>query len=238
MPPPSISGIVSAKRLLSQKLARSAARKRTHVWNKVMNESLGLRPKTSKLPPGFKGNKYQYANLLKNRITNYALRHPKKYSGYLFRGVKNREHELFDTRREVEKINPSSFTKDFKTAKHFSGKYGAIVRLKPGKKPLASINYTNGKFQSEWNKGGTMWSRGTEEYEVLLPPGTFYLKHESVIENKNMNIPVFDVQFVPKYKNTRYLHTQYPVSKSPKRYASKLNTRNKYLKTNNTKKPR
>lgn len=200
-----ISGIVAAKKLLRKRLVRSAARKYTHVWNNTIKELQGTRSKTNKLPPGFIGNqnqKYKRAQLYKNRIINYAIRNPKKYKGYLFRGISGVEKYMFGTKPNVNKNTLSSFSKNIKVAKKFGS---TILRLKPGRKPLASINFTNGNFQSEWNKGGNKWEPGTNEREVLLPPGKFIRRHT----NRRPGLLIYNVSFVPTAKKNQfaYLHT-------------------------------
>lgn len=163
-----IKSVVSAKRVLKSALTRRAARRYTYVWNKVMKEAEGLSPKTPYLPPGYTGkNKYTQALLYKQRLVNYALKHPKRYGGYLFRGIKGWEYDQFVKmqRPYVHKMNLSSFSKVYEVARDFAAGGGAgkcaVLVLKTNK-AIPSLNYTTGKFASVYS-----------EAEVLLPPGNF-----------------------------------------------------------------
>lgn len=164
----SIKNITSAKKVLKGALARRAARRYTHVWNKVIKEAEGIAPKTPYNPPGYTGiNKYTQALLYKQRIVNYARKHPKIYGGNLFRGIKGWEYDQFVKmqRPYVHKINLSSFTKVYEVARDFAAGGGAgkcaVLVLKTNKS-IPSLNYTTGKFSSAYS-----------EAEVLLPPGNF-----------------------------------------------------------------
>lgn len=53
--PSKITGILAAKRLLKKRLARRAARKYTWIWDEIIQESKGIKPKRSNLPPNFVG---------------------------------------------------------------------------------------------------------------------------------------------------------------------------------------
>lgn len=165
-----IKNVVSARKVLKSALTKRAARRYTHVWNKVIKEAEGLAPKTPYVPPGYTGkNKYTQALLYKQRIVNYARKHPKIYSGYLFRGIKGWEYDQFVKmqRPYVHKINLSSFTKVYEVARDFAAGGGAgkcaVLVLKTNKnKAIPSVNYTTGIFSSVYS-----------EAEVLLPPGYF-----------------------------------------------------------------
>lgn len=163
-----IKNVVSARKVLRGALIKRAARRYTHVWNKVIKEAEGIAPKTPYIPPGYTGrNKYTQAMLYKQRIVNYAMKHPKYYSGYLFRGIKGWEYDQFVKmqRPYVHKINLSSFSKVYEVARDFAAGGGAgkcaVLVLKKNQQ-IPSLNYTTGKFSSAYS-----------EQEVLLPPGYF-----------------------------------------------------------------
>ncbi len=164
-PPPriGIKNVVSAKRVARTALTRRAARKYTHVWNKVMKESEGISPMVTR----FGTNKHAQALIYKNRLVNYALSHHKRYSVPLFRGIKGWEYDQFiryGNPLVVEKINMSSFTKVYSVAKDFAteGKVRGAVLVLNTSQPLPSVDFTSGNFSSVYN-----------EKEVLLPPGYF-----------------------------------------------------------------
>lgn len=163
-----IKNIVSARKVLRGALVRRAARRYTHVWNKVIKEAEGLAPKTPYIPPGYSGrNKYTQAMLYKQRLINYAFKHPKIYGGHLFRGIKGWEYDQFVKmqRPYVHKINLSSFSKVYEVARDFAAGGGAgkcAVLVLKTHKAIPSVNYTTGMFSSVYN-----------EQEVLLPPGNF-----------------------------------------------------------------
>lgn len=209
--PPKISGIVSAKRLLRQRLARIAARKYTYVWNKVIRESKGIREKTNLLPPGFIGtvnNKYKRAQLYENRMINYALAHPKHYAR-LYRGITGWEANQFETKKTVVKTTMSSFSKDINVAVNFGEEVFSrnILVLDSNIEKIPAINFTSGgNFQSEYAPGGKFIHKN--EQEVLLPPGTFRVQ-ESYF-NPYYNATFYIVTFKPKIKNTSYLHRYSP----------------------------
>jgi hypothetical protein len=194
-------------------------------------------------PPGFLGkthnNKYDRAIIYKARIVNHALRHPKRYSAPLYRGIRNWEHRKFMNHNVVHKQTLSSFSKSFTVAKNFAGgKGGSIISLHSNK-PIPSINFTSGNFQSEFGPGGKKYT-GKNEYEVLLPPGTFELKGRRF----KHSTPIYNVNFVPNRINTSYIHTQkqksppphvqiqFPNKTSPKKNKSPNKTspkKNKYV---------
>lgn len=163
-----IKNIVSARKVLRGVLVKRATRRYTHVWNKVIKEAEGIAPKTVYDPPGYKGtNKYTQALLYKQRIVNYAMKHPKIYSGNLYRGIKGWEYDQFVKmqRPYVHKLNLSSFSKNYQVARDFAASGGAgrcAVLVVRKDEPIPSVNYTTGKFSSVYN-----------EQEVLLPPGYF-----------------------------------------------------------------
>lgn len=164
-----VKNIVSARKVLKGALARRAARRYTLVWNKVIKEAEGLAPKTLYSPPGYTGkNKHTQALLYKQRLVNYAMKHPKIYSGALFRGIKGWEYDQFVKiqRPYVHKINMSSFSKVYEVARDFAAGGGAgrcaVLVLKKDE-PIPSVNYTTGAFSSAYS----------DEQEVLLPPGYF-----------------------------------------------------------------
>ena len=163
-----IKNIVSARKVLKSALVTTAARRYTHVWNKVIKEAQGIAPKTPFVPPGYIGkNKYTQALLYKNRIVNYAMKHPKIYSGSLYRGIKGWEYDQFVKMRRpyIHKLNLSSFSKVYEVARDFAATGGpgrcAVLVLRK-QTPIPSLNYTTNRFSSVYN-----------EQEVLLPPGYF-----------------------------------------------------------------
>ncbi len=204
--PLSNSQTLALKKLLRKKLARNAARKYTWVWNKVIKEAQGITPKKlGKKPPGFNSTneeKYRRALLYKNRITNYALTHPKKYNTPLYRGIAGWEVDQFMKNPKVNKNTLSSFTKNRSAAKLFANVRDTLLVINKSNKRIPSINFTNGGFKSEWNKGGAAWKKyggpnkpnAVKEQEVLLPPGTFE-KKKMVREGAYW---VIYVNFIPK----------------------------------------
>ncbi len=199
--PLSLSSIVAAKRLVRKKLARVAARKYTWTWNQVIKEAQGVIPKRlGHKPPGFTGTnneKYKRALLYKDRIVNYAIRNPQKYNVPIYRGIRGAESERFRTKDVIKSSTLKSFTTRYDVAQKY-GEYGGIIlRIKPSSKKLASINFTSGNFQSEFNIGGKKWKPGnTGEYEVLLPPGTFKVIHRGEL-NYKVGDAIYDVSFTP-----------------------------------------
>jgi hypothetical protein len=205
--PPKISGIVSAKKILKRKLVRKAARKYTHVWDQVIKEAMGVIPKTNKIPPNFKGNqneKFRRALLYKNRLVNYALKHPKSYP-YLYRGIRSWEANQYKKSNTLNKNTLTSFSKSKKVAKNFADPYKntnkKLILILRSNKPIPSINFTNGEFQSEYAPGGKF--ANMNEREVLLPPGKFTIG--KAIYNKNEDVIKAFVKFrarnyVPKPK--------------------------------------
>ena len=159
---------MSARKVAKSALAKRAARRYTHVWNKVMKEAEGINLKTPYVPPGYIGrNKYTQALLYKNRIVNYAMKHPKIYGGTLYRGIKGWEYDQFVKmqRPYVHKINLSSFSKLYEVAKDFAltgGPVRCAVLVLNKQTPIPSLNYTTGNFSSAY-----------PEQEVLIPPGNF-----------------------------------------------------------------
>ncbi len=187
--PPKISSIIAAKKILKRKLVRRAARKYTHVWDKIMREAMGIAPKTNKVPPNFVGNqneKFRRALLYKNRIVNYALKHPKTHP-ILYRGIEGWELNQFRKSSTVNKNTLTSFSKRKNVAKNFAAnpkfKHARIILVLKSNKPIPSVNFTNGTFQSEYAPGGKFYKR--DEQEVLLPPGKFTVR--KVVINKTNN---------------------------------------------------
>lgn len=167
----SIATIAKMKKLVRSKLASKAAIRRTLVWNKVIKEAQNLSPEKSIVPPGFKGTtnqKYAYALTLHNRLVRYAKTHPMVYNQPLYRGISGPEfYKFFVGMTPVHKINLSSFSKDYDVARRFAEGHGqkgkrAVLVLEGGVK-IPSVDYTTGRFRSMY----------PEEYEVVLPPGTF-----------------------------------------------------------------
>ncbi len=202
----SIFQIVLAKQKLRNVLARRAARKYTHIWNRVIKEVEGHAPKSRKYPPSFLGTlnqKFNRALVFKNRILNFAYRHPRKYpEGYLYRGIKVPESNVFKkAKTNIRRPVLTSFTKNAKIARNvFAKNNGIVLRWNVRNKLVPSINFTTGRFQSEYMPGGYMYN-GNNEQEVLLPPGTFHIKRKA----KNF----YNVNYTPNNrKNTTYLHTQ------------------------------
>lgn len=193
-----IYGIVKAKKLLKRKLARTAARKYTHVWDQVIKEAMGVIPKTNKLPPNFKGTqneKFKRALLYKNRIINYALKHPKIYRTSLYRGIRGWEANQYKKSNTLNKNTLTSFTKRKSVAKnfanHFKNTNKKLILVLTSTKPIPSINFTTGKFQSEYAPGGKF--EIINEREVLLPPGKFTIK--KALYNKNEDVIKAFVKF-------------------------------------------
>lgn len=186
-----IKNIVSARKVLKSAITKKAARRYTHVWNKVIKEAEGLSPKTPYVPPGYTGkNKYTQALLYKQRIVNYAHKHPKRYGGYLFRGIKGWEYDQFVKmqRPYVHKINLSSFSKVYEVARDFAAGGGAgkcAVLVIKTDKAIPSLNYTSGKFSSVY-----------QEAEVLLPPG--YFVKLSTSRNPTDRMLLIYVDFIEK----------------------------------------
>lgn len=196
--------IFAAKRVVRKAMAKRAARKYTHAWDKVMKEANGTYPKSKKLPPGFTGTnkqKFERALLYKNRIINQAIRNPKNYSRSIYRGVYGVEANLLRRNREIHKKQLSSFSKNYSIAKRFAGYDGIVLMMNTTNKKLPSLNFTSGNFQSEFAPGGKYNEQN--EQEVLLPPGKFTVKAIYRTANKN----VYKVNFVANRPNTSYLHT-------------------------------
>jgi hypothetical protein len=177
--------ILAAKRVVRRSMAKRAARKYTHVWDQVIKEAMGVVPKTNKIPPNFKGNqneKFRRALLYKNRLVNYALKHPRSYYSPLYRGIRGWELNKYLKGEIINKNTLSSFSKRKNVAKSFAVKTKntnkkVILVLKPNKR-IPSINFTTGKFQSEHAPGGSKFTNGDlNEREVLLPPGRFTVKN-------------------------------------------------------------
>lgn len=185
----SIKNITSAKKVLKNALTRRSARRYTHVWNKVIGEAEGIKPKTPYVPPGYTGkNKYTQALLIKKRLVNYALTHPKRYGGNLFRGISGWEYDQFVKTQKsyVHKINLSSFSKLYQVARDFAGTSGRSAVLVLSKNtPIPFLNYTTGNFTSVYQT----------EQEVLLPPGNF-IKLGSA-RNPTDGMLLIYVDFVP-----------------------------------------
>jgi hypothetical protein len=214
--PPKIEHIVALKKAVATRMAKKAARKYTWVWNRVIKEAQGLHPKGNKLPPGFKGTqnqKFQQAILYRNRIINHALKNPKKYGGYLYRGMPGqREINEFHDHTTVTKPVLASFTKSLDVAYDFAMSkdqhIAHILRLRTGRR-IPSINFTSGKFQSEFAPGGMKYA-GNDEKEVLLPPGVY--KKTGVSKGTYNDggyktaIQYINVSFTPNTQNTSYLH--------------------------------
>jgi hypothetical protein len=169
-------------------MAKRAARKYTHVWDQVIKEAMGVIPKTNQIPPNFKGTqneKFIRALLYKNRLVNYALKHPISYSRPLYRGIRGWELNKYLKGEILNKNTLTSFSKRKSVAKSFADKIKntnkkVILVLKPNRssKPIPSINFTTGKFQSEYAPGGSKFTHGDlNEREVLLPPGRFTVKN-------------------------------------------------------------
>jgi hypothetical protein len=188
-----VKNIVSAKRVAKSALVRRAARKYTYVWNKIMKEANNIDPKTNFLPQNFVGNvkeKYNRALTYKKRLVNFAYMHPRRYD-VLYRGIKGMELEALARKNIIHKVNLTSFTRSYAVAKRFAGAYGSVIALKPTYK-IPSVDYTTGYFKSEFSKGGAHgMNSSSEEYEVLLPPGTFVKRNE----NKMM----IHVDYFPDY---------------------------------------
>jgi hypothetical protein len=169
-------------------MAKRAARKYTHVWDQVIKEAMGVVPKTNQIPPNFKGTqneKFRRALLYKNRLVNYALKHPMSYYRPLYRGIRGWELNKYLKGEILNKNTLTSFSKRKNVAKSFAVKTKntnkkVILVLKPNRssKPIPSINFTTGKFQSEYAPGGSKFYNGNlNEREVLLPPGRFTVKN-------------------------------------------------------------
>jgi hypothetical protein len=223
--PSSIFQIVLAKKKLRDVLARRATRKYTHIWNRVIKEAEGHAPKSRKYPPSFLGTlnqKFNRGAVFKNRILNFAYRHPRIYQeGYLYRGIKKPESNVFKkTKRNVRRPTLTSFTKSAKIAKNvFAKNNGIVLRWNVRNRLIPSINFTTGRFQSEYMPGGYMYN-GNNEQEVLLPPGKFHIKSKS----KNF----YNVNFIPNNKkNTSYLHTQPQRARTARLMRSAFKTKTK-----------
>ena len=211
-----ITGAVAMKRAIARRMGRIAARKYTWVWNRVIKEAQGLHPKSNKIPPNFKGSqneKFKLALLYRNRMIKYARMHPRKYTEYLYRGMPGvREREQFSEKvPNIIKIDVMrSFTKDLKVAYDFSmgqARYPAtILRLKTDT-PIPSINFTNGKVQSEFAPGGQKAAEMYDEKEVLLPPGTYTVN--------SYTDTVYKFGFITR--NVRFINVTYKstLNKSP-----------------------
>jgi hypothetical protein len=147
-------------------------------------------PKTNQIPPNFKGTqneKFRRALLYKNRLVNYALKHPISYSRPLYRGIRGWELNKYLKGEILNKNTLSSFSKRKNVAKSFAVKTKntkkVILVLKPNKR-IPSINFTTGKFQSEYAPGGSKFTSGdVNEREVLLPPGRFTFKNARRTKN-------------------------------------------------------
>lgn len=221
-----ISQIVTLKKLLSDRMARLAARKHTHVWNRVIKEAEGYHPKTNKIPPGFKGTanqKYTQAILYKNRISKHMKKNPKKYK-VLFRGITDdREFKSFLYAKAGDSVRRktfSSFTKSWRIARQFAlskeRPYYIILEMK-NTSNIPSINYTSGKYQSEFAPGGSQITTTTtrrtrdrqsnikNEEEVLVAPGTFKVLKARTVHINDTICVILTVEYTPyKYISGNY----------------------------------
>ena len=225
---PTISQVVAAKRVVRAAAAKRAARKYTLVWDNIIKEASGIGTSTIH-PPGFRGTqnqKYQRALLYKNRITNWAHRNPIKSPRVIYRGIFGKERNKFLQHDGVlNKTTLSSFTKDKRIAAEFAktkAEYPVILLKLEGIKSIPGINFTSGKFQSEYAMGGKKYIKGRDEQEVLLPPGVFKRSgtHKT---DKETNSLVYNVTYTPTKRNTSYLHT------APQRIVASRNKNGKYI---------
>ena len=181
----SIATLTAAKKVLHRALASRAGRAYTHVWDEVIAEANNIKPKTSLLPPGFRGTvnqKYNRARLYKQRIIQWAHTHPKKYNRPLYRGVYGAEAKMFRSSDVVVKNNLTSFSKSLDIALGFSSRGNKkaiplILKINPLDK-LPSIDYTNNLFTTKY----------TKEQEVLLPPGVFEVVRRPKITKLFQNV--------------------------------------------------
>jgi hypothetical protein len=74
-----------------------------------------------------------------------------------------------------------------------------------GKIKIPSVNFTSGNFQSEFGPGGKKFTKGRDEKEVLIPPGTFK-RISGPVRDKQSGKDVYTVSYVPTRQNTSYLH--------------------------------
>lgn len=214
-----IKQVLAAKRVVKAAAAKRAARKYTWVWDKIIKEAQGVDQKSTHLPPGFKGTqdeKFQRALLYKNRIINWAQRNPVKYSRALYRGTSGWEKNRLLADGVVDKNTLSSFTKVKDVAKRFASSGGMVLKLNIGKKSIPGIDFTSGKFQSEFGPGGVKFVQGRDEREVLLPPGRFTL-------GKRNPDGTYQVSFTIRKLDTSYLHKQ------PQREVAGKNSTGKYI---------
>lgn len=183
-----ITSIVALKRAIARRMGRLAARKYTHVWNRVIREAQGLHPKSNKTPPNFKGNrnkKYNQALLYKNRIAKYARMFPRKIENTLYRGMTKENVNWFSNKNKVVNVPVlKSFTKNLRKAYEYAGTAAlgrktqlSIMRIKTNKK-IPVVNFTNGKVISEFGPGGKRYA-GVSEQEVLFPPGYYIVNNIS-----------------------------------------------------------
>ncbi len=199
-----ITTLTAAKKVLRRALALRAGKAYTRVWDEVIAEANNIKPKTTNLPPGFRGTvnqKYNRARLYKQRIIQWARTHPKKYNRPLYRGVYGAEAKMFRSSDVVVKNNLTSFSKSFDVAYGFSSRgnkyaHPLIIKINPVDK-LPSIDYTDKLFTSKY----------TLEQEVLIPPGVFEVvkrpKITKLFQNTNGNFKPFEmiiVKFKPSNK--------------------------------------